>query len=172
MNDETQAFPAPGAPIPFRVPEPPKPSTGRRNLTLALVAAGALVVGCCGGFGIATVGQPEAATVTVSSPSPYRVTEYVTASPSPAPPAAAASPTKAAAPTIEDGVWIVGVDFPAGTYRTTEAVSDCYWGIYKAETNQSDIIDNDIVDGGRPTVVLRKGHEFKSSRCGTWTRIK
>ncbi len=88
------------------------------------------------------------------------------ASPEPAEPAGL--PT-----TIDEGDWTVGVDIKPGTYRTTEPVSgDCYWGIYRAGSNQSDIIDNAIVTGGRPTVTLKKGQEFTNNGCGTFELVK
>lgn len=76
-----------------------------------------------------------------------------------------------AANTIKEGTWTVGVDLEPGTYRTTsEVASGCYWGIYRTGSNGSDIIDNDIVSGGRPYVTLSAGQDFKSSRCGTWSK--
>lgn len=78
---------------------------------------------------------------------------------------------EAEANTISDGTWTVGEDIKAGTYRTTSAVSSrCYWGIYRSGSNGSDIIDNDIPNGGRPTVTLSKGQDFKSSNCGDWQK--
>ncbi|SKC51744.1 coiled-coil domain-containing protein [Krasilnikoviella flava] len=72
---------------------------------------------------------------------------------------------------IDEGVWTVGTDVEAGTYRTTEPVSgDCYWAIYRSGTNQDDIVQNDIVTGGRPTVALRDGQDFETNRCGTWDK--
>lgn len=72
---------------------------------------------------------------------------------------------------IDEGVWTVGTDIGAGTYRTTEPVSgDCYWAIYRSGTNQDDIVQNDIVTGGRPTVALRDGQDFETNRCGTWDK--
>ncbi len=75
---------------------------------------------------------------------------------------------KAAANSITEGVWLVGEDIKAGRYRTKEEVSggSCYWKIHKG----SDIIDNEIVTGGRPTVTLRDGQEFTTQRCGTWVK--
>ncbi|MBK9741176.1 MAG: DUF4190 domain-containing protein [Actinobacteria bacterium] len=96
-------------------------------------------------------------------------------SPSPSPEAVAsevATPeaTEAASPVVvfEDGDWIVGSDFPAGTYTLIDEPSFCYWGIYEAGTNQENIIANDNVTGGHPTVVLKEGQEFTSSDCGAW----
>ena len=72
-------------------------------------------------------------------------------------------------PTFSDGTWLVGEDIPAGRYRTVDTVDgECYWSI----SNDGDIQDNDFPGGGRPTVTLKKGQEFKSSRCGTWKRSK
>ena len=82
----------------------------------------------------------------------------------------AAEKTKAAN-TIREGTWTVGKDIEPGTYRTTSDVSgSCYWGIYRTGSNGSDIVDNDIVTGGRPSVTLSAGQDFKSSRCGSWSK--
>lgn len=76
-----------------------------------------------------------------------------------------------AANTVREGTWTVGVDIEPGTYRTdAEVSSSCYWGIYRTGSNGSDIIDNDIVSGGRPTVTLSAGQDFKTTRCGAWTK--
>jgi hypothetical protein len=76
-----------------------------------------------------------------------------------------------AASMIREGTWTVGVDIEPGTYRTSaDVASGCYWGIYRTGSNGSDIIDNDIVTGGRPTVTLSPGQDFKTSRCGSWSK--
>jgi len=74
------------------------------------------------------------------------------------------------ASTITEGTWTVGVDIAPGTYRTTDAVSDCYWAIYRSGTNADSIIANDIVTGGRPTVTLKEGQDFRTERCGSWLK--
>lgn len=77
----------------------------------------------------------------------------------------------AAANTIKEGTWTVGRDISPGTYRTTAEVgSRCYWSITVTGSNGADIIENDIVSGGFPQVVLSEGQTFESSRCGTWTK--
>lgn len=82
----------------------------------------------------------------------------------------AAEKTKAAQ-TIKEGTWTVGKDIEPGTYRTTADVTgSCYWGIYRTGSNGADIVDNDIVTGGRPSVTLSVGQDFKSSRCGSWLK--
>jgi hypothetical protein len=76
-----------------------------------------------------------------------------------------------AANTIGDGTWTVGTDIEPGTYRAAADVgSSCYWGIYATGSNGSNIIDNDLPGGGRPSVALSGGQDFKSSRCGTWEK--
>ncbi|MBD8079357.1 hypothetical protein [Cellulosimicrobium arenosum] len=75
-----------------------------------------------------------------------------------------------AATTITEGVWTVGVDIEAGNYRVKESPIDCYWAIYTTGTNQDDIIQNDIVTGGMPTVTIREGQDFESNRCGSWIK--
>jgi hypothetical protein len=73
--------------------------------------------------------------------------------------------------TIAEGTWAVGVDVQPGTYRTKDAVSGtCYWGIY-SDANGEHIVANDIVSGGRPTVTLKNGQFFKTSRCGEWGKV-
>ena len=75
---------------------------------------------------------------------------------------------KAAETSITEGVWLVGEDIKAGRYRTVDPVDSgsCYWKIHKG----GDIIDNEIVTGGRPTVTLKDGQEFTTQRCGTWAK--
>ncbi|MDK1326626.1 hypothetical protein [Arthrobacter sp. zg-Y1143] len=76
-----------------------------------------------------------------------------------------------AANTITDGTWTVGKTVAAGTYTTTTDVgSSCYWGIYRSGSNGDDIIENDIPGGGRPSVTISEGQDFKSSRCGKWEK--
>ncbi|WP_102508193.1 hypothetical protein [Sanguibacter massiliensis] len=76
---------------------------------------------------------------------------------------------KAAEKSFDDGIWTVGEDIKPGRYKVTEAVGgSCYWSITRTGSNGDDIIENDIVTGGRPAVVLRTGQDFTSNRCGTW----
>jgi hypothetical protein len=85
--------------------------------------------------------------------------------------AVSATEQRVAANTITEGTWTVGVDIEPGTYRTKEPVgSSCYWGIYRSGTNKDDIIQNDIVTGGTPTVNLAEGQDFSSTRCGSWVK--
>lgn len=78
---------------------------------------------------------------------------------------------KKEAKTITDGTWVVGVDIEAGSYKANSSVgSSCYWAILASGTNGDDIINNDLPGGGLPSVTLTAGQDFKSSRCGSWTK--
>lgn len=85
--------------------------------------------------------------------------------------AVGAAEAQVQAATVEDGTWTVGNDIQPGTYRTKATVGTrCYWGVYRSGTNGSDIIQNDIPGGGKPTVNLSEGQDFKSSNCGSWIK--
>lgn len=69
--------------------------------------------------------------------------------------------------TIGDGVWQVGRDIDAGTYRANDSVgARCYWEIMVGD----DIIQNDIPGGGYPQATVSDGQQLKLSRCGTWSK--
>lgn len=66
-----------------------------------------------------------------------------------------------------DGVWQVGKDIDAGTYRANNSVTDrCYWEISVGD----DIVQNDIPGGGYPQVTVNDGQQFKLQNCGTFTK--
>lgn len=78
-----------------------------------------------------------------------------------------------AANTVTEGTWTVGVDISAGTYRLkapADKAAMCYWSITRTGSNGDDIISNDIVTGGRPSVRLSKGQDFTTQDCGDWIR--
>ena len=69
--------------------------------------------------------------------------------------------------TVDDGVWQVGTDIDAGTYRAAKEVgSDCYWEI----DNGDDIAQNDIPGGGFPQFTVSDGQQLKVQNCGTFTK--
>lgn len=71
------------------------------------------------------------------------------------------------AASFEDGVHEVGRDIQPGKYRAADAGSDCYWAKLRADDG---IIDNDL-PSGPTTVTIQSGIKFKTSGCGTWTKI-
>lgn len=71
--------------------------------------------------------------------------------------------------TIGDGVWQVGKDIDAGTYRATREVgSRCYWSISNPVTD--DILQNDLPGGGFPEVTVSDGQQLKIANCSTFTK--
>ena len=141
-----------------------KPPTAGR---LALFAAG-VVVGGFVGFGIGAGSSSDStATAAVATPTATRTVTVTPKAQATRKPKPLPSPI-----TVEDGVWTVGEDIKAGTYKLAEPVTGhtCYWTIYRSGSNQSHIIQIDAVQGGRPTVTLRAGQDFDSQTCGTWER--
>lgn len=154
----------------------PAPAAKRRVHPLSIVLAVLGAVGLlCGIVGIGVGASKSGGVTAASSPSPVPVTVFVTtqaAAPSTAAAPTSTQPPPPSVPTIREGNWTVGTDFPPGTYRTTADVSaQCYWSITASGTNGRDIIANDIPGGGRPTVTLAVGQDFHTSRCGTWALI-
>jgi hypothetical protein len=71
---------------------------------------------------------------------------------------------------FKDGTYQVGVDIAPGTWRA-DATSTCYWARLR---NFGGGLDGIIANGNDPGPVVTisasdKG--FRSSRCGTWTKI-
>lgn len=68
---------------------------------------------------------------------------------------------------FNDGEYVVGSDFPAGTYRTYGGVSDCYW---ERNDGSGNILDNNFVSSAHNglTVTVNEGEGFVTERCGLW----
>ena len=125
------------------------------------------------GEGAGTWSAPPATATDLAPALPYEPepeTEATTEAPAPKP-----SKTAKPRPTIDEGIWHVGEDVPAGTYRTEQQLTAdqlCYWE--RSETSDSasigDIIANANPSGGRPQVTLKKGEWFTTNRCGTWIK--
>lgn len=68
---------------------------------------------------------------------------------------------------VSAGVWQVGKDIEAGTYRATSAVGDdCYWEVKAGDS----IVQNDIPGGGYPEVTVTDGQQLKIYSCGTFAK--
>jgi hypothetical protein len=76
--------------------------------------------------------------------------------------------------TIRPGVWLVGAQLPAGTYRTM-AASGCYWARLRNFTSElGGIIDNEFASGGGQQIVTLVAGDVgfeTDADCGTWTRV-
>jgi hypothetical protein len=73
-------------------------------------------------------------------------------------------------PRVVDGTMVVGQAMEPGTWKTKPGVKLCYWS---RNTGGGAIIANDIVDFAPDgvTVTVYAGEGFKSSSCGTWSKI-
>lgn len=70
--------------------------------------------------------------------------------------------------TIPDGIWQLGRDYEAGTYRA-EGGSGCYWALL-GSADTSDIINN----GGfspNQTITIDSPY-FETDGCGEWVKIE
>ncbi|MBA0125079.1 hypothetical protein H0B56_05940 [Haloechinothrix sp. YIM 98757] len=70
-----------------------------------------------------------------------------------------------------DGVWVVGEDIEAGTYRGNAEGRDCYWARLSGTSGDfGDLITNGNSSG--PTVVTIQDSDaaFETNRCGEWRK--
>ena len=111
----------------------------------------------CGG------GSSQAAVTVTSS---VEVTKTVTVTLPP--------PPSAPKTTIEtDGMYRVGTDIAAGTYRSggnsPEGESDCYWARLRS-LNSTDIINSDIGTGPQEVTIQPSDRAFVTHSCQTWQK--
>lgn len=132
---------------------------GRRGILVASVIGAIILIGLCVGVGILTDGSGSSKIV--QTPSDVRTT--------PSPKATTDNPLLKGIMRDEDTPLKVGEDLPAGIYRVTESVAgrSCYW-MKSSDSEGSNIIKNDVPQGGRPQVTLQKGQWFTSQDCGEW----
>lgn len=71
---------------------------------------------------------------------------------------------------IDDGNWLPGVDFPAGTYETTTQAEDCYWDVTTGDGDSKHYVEQEI-GPGHYKVKLKAGQKFETQGCGTWKKI-
>lgn len=165
-----------------RIPPPVKRKRNPAKVALAVVAA-CLVVACGFGVMLAAIlpsGGPARTSGPIVSPIfdgksvvPGAVTPTADASPAATTPAAPPKAVPPAAPSIEEGTWSVGEDFPAGTYQAKGAPGNCYYAVYKSSTDTStlDGIVTNHIGGGNLKVVLKAGQGFETKRCGVWSKV-
>lgn len=84
----------------------------------------------------------------------------------------AAGADKPGAPktSMGDGMYKVGTDIAAGTYKT-KGGETCYWERTKDALHDVDsILANDNVTGQGVVTITAKDAYFKTAGCGTWTK--
>ena len=83
----------------------------------------------------------------------------------------------AAAPgvsTIGSGVYVVGPQMAPGTYRASVPADGCYWSTLSGFDGATSSVMEEHYVTGRSTVdvtVPESAAGFRSSSCGTWTRV-
>jgi dipeptidyl aminopeptidase/acylaminoacyl peptidase len=96
----------------------------------------------------------------VTTPSPVQTT------PSPVP----TTPASPAFVTFGDGTWRIPTDIKAGTYRTRESSTGCYWARLKGFSGGlDDILANESTDAPTIVTILASDKGFETAGCGTWT---
>ncbi|WP_426734323.1 hypothetical protein [Glutamicibacter sp. 2E12] len=71
---------------------------------------------------------------------------------------------------FDNGTYVVGDEIPAGTYRSSKKVSDCYW---ERTSPSGNTIANDFIThaSAGALVTVRSGETFVAEEeCGTWTK--
>jgi PASTA domain-containing protein len=72
--------------------------------------------------------------------------------------------------TIDQGMWIVGTDVSAGSYRTTGGDS-CYWERLRGFGGElNDVIANDLPSGSAIVTISTNDAGFSTNGCGPWNR--
>ncbi len=73
----------------------------------------------------------------------------------------------------EDGIYIVGSDIAAGTWRSVGGGSLCYAARLSGFSGEFDeLIANDVSsEGGLIMTIAASDRGFETSGCGTWTKI-
>jgi hypothetical protein len=76
-------------------------------------------------------------------------------------------PAAADTVSISEGVWAVGRDVPAGTYRAARPVTgDCYWAVTTSASHGTEVVADGVPTNGVPTVELSDGQVFENDGCG------
>lgn len=72
----------------------------------------------------------------------------------------------------DDGSYVIGEEITAGTWRSTDSVSDCYW---ERTRPNGDTIANDFITfaSGRVTVnISGSDGSFTTEGCGSWEKVQ
>ena len=132
----------------------------RKGVLIAAIIGGVIMVAVCAGVLSLMDGSQKNSSI-VQTPSDVRST----------PKAIQENPLLKGIMRDEDTPLKVGEDLPAGTYRVTASVSgrNCYW-MKSSDSEGSNIVKNDVPQGGRPQVTLQEGQWFTSQDCGEWRK--
>ena len=106
-----------------------------------------------------TVGSCPCFNLIVAEPTPLTPTPYPTATPQPS-----------RSTSFGDGTWVVGGDIQAGTYRSSQTGSSCYWQRLRGFSGEfDDIIVNELTEAISVVEISSTDAGFSTEGCGTWT---
>ena len=71
-----------------------------------------------------------------------------------------------------DGVWLVGDEIAAGTYKSDGGGDYCSWTRLSGLTGtQSEVIEHEFVGGRAAITIPDSDVAFETSDCGSWSRL-
>lgn len=142
-----------------------QPIQGKKKTNKALIVA-LVIIGCLGlmcGVGIVLIVTAPAKAPTISYPA------ATPESKSPPPPAGA-SKAPPAKPSIKDGEWTAGTDFPVGTYETTTQSDRCVWQVTTGQGDSVKYVDPGHIGPGHYKFTFKAGQTLHTVGCGTWAQ--
>lgn len=160
--------------------QPPKPKGNRGRLVAEIVGGIVLLlmgVGIGGAGDSAPVAAPAPTatrTVTEQVPGPVETVEVEVPGPETTVTVTAKPPKpKGPSGTIPgDGLYLVGKDIKAGTYRAANESGSCYWERLSGTSGDfDDILANDNASGPVVVTIRSSDEAFSTQRCGSWERI-
>lgn len=158
----------PNQPFFAQPPQPPvKKKHTKRNIgCLAIIALIVLAI-----IISAATSNSGSAKTTASSATTVATTTTISKST----PKSDVKPTPTAKPkpafaSFGDGMFQVGKDIQAGTYRTREGSANCYYSRLSGFTGAlGEILANDNTDAPAVVTIAAGDKGFQSTSCGTWT---
>jgi hypothetical protein len=155
---------------PPAVAAPPRAQTGSPLRTILIICGVvlALVGGCAVACTALLMGSTDESASTTPKAAPPRAT--VTAFPTTRTTTTSTRPPGPARSIETDGVYLVGVDIVAGTYRSPASNDLCYWERLSGTSGTfSEIIANGSSEGPQVVTISPSDVAFKSQGCQTWT---
>jgi hypothetical protein len=139
--------------------------------TVIITAVAALSLGgIIGNIGDTAPTAEPSATATASKPAEAKAAPSASKAPE-----AKKTTEPVADSTMGEGTYQIGVDAKPGRYKTQvpQDSANCYWQRTTDDSGDMDsIIANDNLNpGARASITVNSGEFFKSSGCGTWTKV-
>lgn len=159
----------PQAPFMQQPPQPPQPPKKKRSklgigcgVVVALIVLVVIISIATSNNGSAKTTVSSATTVATTTTSKPTSKSDVKSTPTAKP--------KPQFATFGDGMFQVGKDIKAGTYRTREGSANCYYARLSGFTGDlKEILSNENTDAPAVVTIAAGDKGFQSTGCGTWT---